>query len=351
MAALFHRSSPGPPPDPVSPTALADPDRLLAVFGTGFWLCADCGSPIEFGLMEPLSIAPCPFCDRPVFVPLRVKTYYLYAPAGGGGMGSVYRAVCTEYPGETFAVKVLPRDQREDAAARAALEAEARVAARLYGVPNCERAVEYGSADGEYFLALEYIDGERVDQVLDRDGPFEWRRAFRMALDVIAADAAIYEKGFLYRDLKPENIILDRSGRANLVDLGLCIPRDAVLDDMSEELVGSVLYIPPERVAGLPEDCRSEIYSLGMVLFHLLTGQPLFSGDDPAALAEQHVREPRITACRDRLPEGTPEAVRSLLIRMVPRRRDARIASFDLLEEEIRRILAACPTASEIGTA
>ncbi len=340
MAALFHRSSSGSPPRPVSPTALADPDRLLSVFRTGFWLCADCGAPIEFGLMEPLSIAPCPFCDRPVFVPLQVKTYYLYAPAGGGGMGSVYRAVCSEYPGETFAVKVLPRDRRADSAARAALETEARIAARLYDVPNCERAVEYGFADGECFLALEYIDGERVDQVLDHDGPFQWRHALRIALDVVVADAAIYERGFLYRDLKPENIILDRSGRANLVDLGLCIPRDTVPDEMSEELVGSVLYIPPERVAGLPEDCRSEIYSLGMVLFHMLTGRPLFSGDDPAVLAERHVREPRITACRDRLPESVPEAVGGLLARMVPRRRDGRLASFDVLEQEIRRILA-----------
>jgi len=273
-----------------------------------------------------------------VFVPCKVGSYYLYKPAGGGGMGSVYKAVSTEYPGEFFAVKVLPAEHKDDPELGARLEREARTAALFYDVPNCENAVEFGFSDGRYFFSMEYIDGERLDFRLERSGPLPWREAALIAARIAEVDHEIYRRGYLYRDIKPENVILHPEKGPHLVDFGLCIPRKEARHSPPETTEGSVFYIPPERVAGLGEDCRSEVYSLGLLLFHTLTGVPLFNGDDVENVAVQHVCRDRLDQCRKRLESDIPEELCRLLMQMVPKRREQRLASLSQAARRLRQI-------------
>ena len=324
----------------------ASPEELLAVFSSGYWLCPDCGGHVEFGVFDGLTVEPCPYCDHPVFVPQRIGNYYLYGPAGGGGMGSVYRAVCSEYSDEFFAVKVLPRGQQSNPELGAKLESEARTAALFYEVPNCENAVEFGYADGEYFFAMEYIEGPRLDNQIDIHGAFQWPEVVRIALQIAETEAAICGRGYLYRDLKPENVILNPEHGPALVDFGLCLPMDDAKHHPSDDIEGSVYYIPPERVAGLGEDCRSEIYSLGMLLFHMLTGETFFSGAEAADLAVQHVLSERLEQCMARLKKKAPDTLCSLVMHMIPRRREQRIASFSLVQKALREILDGAPSAT-----
>ncbi len=344
--ALFPKRRKNPRPGrnetPAAARSAADEaNQLLAVFASDCWLCPECDAHIEFGVFDGLTVEPCPYCDKPVFVPHRVGNYYLYGPTGGGGMGSVYRAVCSEYPGEFFAVKLLPREHRDDPQLGAKLEQEAKTAALFYDLPNCENAVEFGHLDGEYFFAMEYIPGPRLDNAIDVRGAFPWIEAVRIALQIAETDAAIFERGYLYRDLKPENVILSPEHGPALVDFGLCLPVTEAKQHSADAIEGSVYYIPPERVAGLGEDQRSEIYSLGMLLFHMLTGETFFSGDKAAELAVQHVLSERLEECRCRLREKVPDDLCNLVMQMIPRRREQRLASLAQVQKALRALLPA----------
>jgi len=325
--------------------APAEPAELLRVFQTEHFVCQTCHQALEFGFLDAFSLTPCPYCDTLLFIPAKVKSYYLYRPLGGGGMGSVYQAVSEEYPEEFFAVKILPREHRDSPRLGAELYREAQIADLFADVSGCENGVEYGYTNGEYFFAMEYILGIRLDQVIDVEGPTSPNTALRLAAEVAQTDEVICKKGYLYRDLKPENIIIQPDGTARLIDFGLCVEQDEANSPTEDGCVlGSPHYMPPERLAGLPEGEFSEVYSLGMILFHALTGETYFLEEDAEELAVKHISEERPQTTASRMPLGVPEDLAKLVDAMIRKQPDSRLQSLAEVRETVQRIQRHIPT-------
>ena len=333
-----------------------DPHEELRILRTGHFLCSQCGHAIELDVFEPFTLMPCPYCDALIFVPVRIRDYYLFAPLGGGGMGSVYLSVSAGSPGKLFAVKTLPRDFRDNKEFGKELFREAETAALFRDLPGCETAVEYGYTDGEYFLVLDYVAGCRLDQLIHSQGRIACDEALRISLQVADTDRAIAKRGFLYRDLKPENVILKDNTHSRLIDFGLCVESEHVSRQRDDDsAVGSPHYMPPERLAGLPEGEFSEIYSLGMLLFHTVAGHTYFSDEEALELADQHISGAGLNPVSTRLPEDVPAPVCSLLDDMTRTKPSCRVQSFDraitMLEEAYREItgLPCRPRAAAAG--
>lgn len=198
---------------------------------------------------------------------------------GQGGMGEVYRAEDLRL-GETVALKLLPAELARDATALGRLHREVRLA-RQVAHPNVCRVFDVGEAEGLAFISMEYIDGEDLASLLRRIGRLPEAKAIEVARQLCAGLAAAHEKGVLHRDLKPANVMIDGRGRARISDFGLAVP---VAEATTGELAGTPLYMAPEQLARGEVSFRSDVYSLGLILYECLTGRRPFEGASRAEL-------------------------------------------------------------------
>lgn len=272
-----------------------NPHDLTKSWRKGIVRCPKCRKTSALSGLEQLQLNNCPHCTTPFFVPKRIKNYFLYEPTGGGGMGSVYKAVSTAYPDHVLAVKVLSRQERMNPPNIHAILNEAQVSSAFRSSQFIAACLDSGYADDEYFTVMEFVDGERLDKRIERLRQLPESEVIPMILHLLAAEQHIYRHGYLFRDLKPENVIINNCGYAVLLDFGLCIPLAEARNPDAEFISGSPYYMPPERLLGQPEDVYSEIYSLGMVMYHALTGHTLYDASGLEALAQKHVAKMRVS--------------------------------------------------------
>ena len=212
--------------------------------------------------------------------------YRLLGLAGRGGMGEVYRAEDVRL-GQEVALKFLPRDGGDEVALGRLL-AETRLA-RQVSHPNVVRTYDVGEVDGQAFISMEFVDGEDFASLLKRIGRLPQDKAHLVAQQLCAGLAAAHDRGILHRDLKPANVMLDGHGEVRIADFGL--------SGLAEELVrervraGTPAYMAPEQLLALGVSQRSDLYSLGLVLFELYTGRPAFQPQSVEELERLH-REP-----------------------------------------------------------
>ncbi len=221
----------------------------------------------------------------------RLGPYEIVGLLGAGGMGEVYRAHDTRI-GRDVAVKVLPAAAAGDADRLHRFEQEARAAGHL-NHPNVLVLHDMGTHDGAPYLVLELLEGETLRGRLSRAG-LPWRTAANLAVQMARGLSAAHERGIVHRDLKPENVFLTRDGQVKILDFGLAKLRPA-LDDAALEaqtaseitgaggVLGTVGYMAPEQVKGQRADARSDIFSLGCVLYEMISGRRAFAGETPAA--------------------------------------------------------------------
>ncbi|MEP7273919.1 MAG: SUMF1/EgtB/PvdO family nonheme iron enzyme [Acidobacteriota bacterium] len=259
--------------------------------------------------------------------------YQLDAAIGSGGMGDIYRARRLHI-GDTVAVKVLRPEVVDNAQSRQRFYREARAAAMLHH-PNAVVIHDFGEdSDGTAYIVMELLEGHSLRQVLIEEGTVSPERVLDIVRQGCAALEAAHRGGIVHRDIKPDNIMLmdTHSGAAHvkILDFGIAKLRDKALDTLSLEknltnvgtVIGTPHYMSPEQCQGEPADARSDIYSLGVVTYEMLTGVTPFVAKTPTGVAIKHVTEPPrpLTELR---PELSP-AIERVVLRALHKEPDAR---------------------------
>jgi len=268
-------------------------------------LCPQCGSGAPDGsrfcplCAEPLNVTTSvltesgpivgspsggsgPSADLARFIPGTIidGRYRVVGLLGRGGMGEVYRADDLKL-GHSVALKFLPLDVDRDRDRLERFLNEVRSALKVTHANVC-RVHDVGEIDGQHYLTMEYVDGEDLGSLLRRIGRLPRGKAIQIARQLCAGLAAAHEQGILHRDLKPANVMIDGRGRAKITDFGLAGLAETFVGD--EIRVGTPLYMAPEQSAGQEVSVRSDIYSLGLVLYELFTGHQAFEAATPAEL-------------------------------------------------------------------
>ncbi|MCX4235633.1 protein kinase [Streptomyces sp. A15ISP2-DRY2] len=219
---------------------------------------------------------------------LVAERYRLQASIGRGGMGEVWQAT-DEVLGRAVAVKLLLGDEA-DSAASARFRLEAQTAARL-SHPYVVAVFDFGAWDDRFYLVMELVEGRSLAQELTASGTLGADRVATIAAQAAAGLAAAHREGIVHRDIKPGNLLVDAQGTVKIGDFGIA----RFVDDPSSalttagQIVGTSLYLAPERALGRPASAASDVYSLGCVLYQLLTGRPPFQGESATITLHQHI--------------------------------------------------------------
>ena len=270
--------------------------------------------------------------------------YLLKKRLGAGGMAEVYLAEQRSLRRQV-AIKTLKRELARDETYVHRFHMEAQAAAALVHA-NIVQIHEVGCDDGVHYIAQEYVAGVNLRELLAKRGTLDARLAVSILRQVAAALAKAAEQGIVHRDIKPENILINKAGEVKVADFGLA---RIVADGQSLNLtqtgmtMGTPLYMSPEQVEGKTLDPRSDVYSLGVTAYHMLTGHPPFRGETALAVAVQHVRnEPE--PLQQAKPELPPELCR-IVHKMLAKKLDERYANARDLLRDLRGIGQGAPGA------
>ena len=213
--------------------------------------------------------------------------YQIVSSLGRGGMGLVYRAEDLKL-GHPVALKFLPQELLQDPVMLQYLCAEVRNT-RQVSHPNVCRVYDIGEHEGRHFLSMEYVDGEDLASLVRRIGRLPAQKALEISREICAGLAAAHDRGVVHRDLKPANIMIDGRGQARLMDFGLALK--AAAGAQTEEFAGTPAYMSPEQLAGQGASLKSDIYSLGLVLYELFTGHRVFEASNIEELRRKQMTE------------------------------------------------------------
>jgi eukaryotic-like serine/threonine-protein kinase len=207
---------------------------------------------------------------------------------GSGGMADVYCAEDSQL-GRRVAVKLLYPRFAEDQEFVERFRREASSAAGLQH-PNVVQVYDRGEWDGTYYIAMEYLEGRSLKQIIREEGALDPDRAIDIAIQVLRAERFAHKRGIVHRDIKPHNVIVDDEGNAKVTDFGIA---RAGTSDMTEtgSILGTAQYLSPEQAQGHPVSARSDLYSTGILLYECLTGRVPFDGDSPVTIALKQVSE------------------------------------------------------------
>jgi serine/threonine-protein kinase len=245
---------------------------------------------------------------------------------GTGGMSSVYRARDNVLERQV-ALKILHDHFSGDPEYVERFRREARAIAGL-NHPNIVTVIDRGELGRHQFIVFEHVAGENLKDVVRRRGPLPVDEAVALTMQVARGLAFAHDHGVVHRDVKPQNVLIDENGTAKVTDFGIARSIDPG-EGLTETgtVLGTSGYIAPEQASGLRVDSRSDQYSLGVVLYELLTGEPPYSGDNVMAVAMKHLREP-VPRVRDRR-RGVPASVDAIVSRAMAKRPEDRFPSTD----------------------
>jgi len=263
----------------------------------------------------------------------RLGDYHLLRRLGRGGMADVYLAE-QESLGRKVAFKVLKHHLAADPAYVRRFLHEARAAASLIHA-NIVQVHEVGCLDGIHFMVQEYVEGQNLKQLIERQGTLDATAAASVMRQVAAALHKAAQQKIIHRDIKPENIMLARTGEVKVADFGLArVEREGQAVNLTQVgvTVGTPLYMSPEQVEGRPLDSRSDLYSFGITCYQMLAGRPPFEGDSPLSVAVQHLKKepPRLEDQRADLPSGLCRIIHKL---MAKRPEDRYPTAMDVLKD------------------
>lgn len=266
--------------------------------------------------------------------------YEIDGVLGQGGMAKVFRGT-DRVLGRTVAVKVLSPQFADDQSFVARFRREAQAAAGL-NHPNIVGVFDTGSHQDVHYIVMEYVEGKTLRDALRDDGPLLPERAAEIADAVARALGSAHEAGLVHRDIKPGNIMLTSDGEVKVMDFGIARTTSGDTLTQTAAVLGTASYLSPEQAQGQAVDLRSDIYSLGCVLYEMLTGRPPFAGDSPVAIAYKHVRDdPPLPS---RVNGDVPPDLEAVVMKCLAKNPENRYASAQELREDLGRMLQGVPT-------
>ncbi|MCK6471771.1 MAG: serine/threonine protein kinase [Planctomycetes bacterium] len=266
--------------------------------------------------------------------PVRIGNYEILGKIGDGGLGTVYKARQLSMSRDV-ALKVLHKKWLSDEEFKKRFLLEARLAGRL-SHQNLIQVYDVGRDRGLYYFSMEFVDGETVEDIIEREGPMETTRCIDITVQVLRAITYIKRFDIVHRDIKPGNIMINRSGLVKLGDFGFVKSKLDHVISTEGEVLGTPDYISPEQAMGVENiDWRSDQYSLGCSMYHMLTGRPPYEGTGSAVM-RQHIKkdlpDPRT------INPKVPDSVIHILERMVAKDPNDRYQSTNELFEDLELV-------------
>ena len=272
------------------------------------------------------------------------QRYDLLAEAGRGSMGNVYKARDRE-TGETVALKLLKPEIASDQAMMDRFKNEL-LFARKSTHKNICRVHEFNRIAGVAFTSMEFVEGESLRSVLNRFGGLPVRKTLDLSLQMCSGLKEAHAQGIVHRDLKPENVMIDAQGNVKIMDFGIARSMES-MTRLTGSMVGTPAYMAPEQVGGKPVDYRTDIYSLGLMLYEMFTGAPAFVADSPIAVAMKQMREsPRLPREVD---SAIPVNIERAILKCIEKEPARRFQSVAELEQALRGATLVAPAAEMAG--
>jgi serine/threonine-protein kinase len=259
--------------------------------------------------------------------------YVIERKLGSGGMADVYLAEDQEL-GRRVALKLLDDRHAADEQFVERFRREAQSAAGL-NHPSIVSIFDRGYAEGTYYIAMEYLDGRTLKELLVKNGPTPVPIAIDYARQILGALAFAHRNGIVHRDIKPHNIVVGGDGRLKVTDFGIARSGASQMTEAGS-IVGTAQYLSPEQARGAPVDPRSDIYSLGVVLYEMLTGKVPFSGDTPVEIAMKHLSQ--VPEPPSELRDGIPHDLDAVVMRALAKDPEQRYATAEEMDADLARV-------------
>ena len=325
-------------------------DQCQTPLPEGSRFCSSCGAAVH--------VAPEPYAPSPAVAVAPVEIvpgltvvsgrYRVQSLLGQGGMGAVYK--CNDLAlGEPVALKFLLGSFASDPKMIERFTHELKTVRRIQHkaiVPN----FDMGEWQSLRYIVMQYIDGKSLALIMQERRKLPLDEALPLIAQIVSGLKAAHDEGVVHRDLKTDNILVDAKGNAYILDFGIARKTDSVRLTTSGEVLGSPLYIAPEQAQGQDVDHRADIYSLGVILFEILTGDVPFDGDDALAVALKHVMSP-VPSPRDRVPDLPPHVERAIMRCMAKKPEDRYDDVTQLLTDLLRISTSMTPVVAAAAAA
>ena len=262
-----------------------------------------------------------------------INRYEIIMKIGSGGMADVYKAK-DRVLNRLVAIKVLKQEYSTDATFVKKFRVEAQSAAGL-SHPNIVNVYDVGEDDGVYFIVMELVQGITLKNYIDMKGKLDIREALNISVQIASGLSAAHENRIIHRDIKPQNIIMSRDGKVKVTDFGIAKVADSTT--VTTTAAGTVHYISPEQARGGYSDERSDIYSLGITMYEMVTGRVPFEGETNVAVALMHIQS-EITPPRQ-LEPSIPVSFEKIILKCTQKKPDRRYASARELIADLRKVL------------
>lgn len=263
-----------------------------------------------------------------------VDRYEILERIGSGGMSDVYKAKCHKL-NRLVAIKVLKNEYSQDAAFVKKFRVEAQSAAGL-SHPNIVNVYDVGEENGIYFIVMELVQGITLKKYIEMKGKLEVREALNISIQIASGLSAAHQNRIIHRDIKPQNIIMSRDGKVKVTDFGIAKVADSTT--VTTTAAGSVHYISPEQARGGYSDAKSDIYSLGITMYEMLTGRVPFDGETNVAVALLHIQGEMMPPRQ--LEPSIPRSFERIIMKCTQKKPDRRYGSAKELIADLRRVLA-----------